>query len=113
MKMVKSLLKDVVETVMMEKVSIQNESELDDQDDEVEGELEDQDVEAEGELEDQDDEISPYLQARNERVAEIQAEFRRRYPEFGQDVRDLGISRKRKQGGPKFHMREPMARESI
>ena len=73
-KMVKSLLNDVVETAMMEKVSVQDESEL----------------------EDQDAKVSPYLQARNERVAEIQAEFRRRYPEFGQEVRDLGISRKRR-----------------
>ena len=83
--MVKSLLKDVVETAMMEKVSIQDEIELEDQDDEVESELEDQ-----------DDEVSPYLQARNERVAEIQEEFRRRYPEFGQEVQDMSISRKRR-----------------
>ena len=45
-----------------------------------------------GELE----EVDPRVRARNERVAMIQAEFRELFPNFEQEVRELGCSKKQK-----------------
>ena len=44
--------------------------------------------------EEQEHEESPYLRARDERVAEIQAEFRRQFPQFDKEVMELGVGRK-------------------
>ena len=44
--------------------------------------------------EEQDQEESPFLRARNERVAEINAEFRRQFPRFDEEVMELSVGRK-------------------
>ena len=48
-----------------------------------------------GEVEESGDEvISAHVKARNERVAEIQAEFQRLFPSFDREVQELGLGAK-------------------
>ena len=60
-----------------------------------------EEVEEQDEVEDENEEVSPYVRARDERVASIQAEFRRLYPSFGQEVRDLGLVMKKRKNPKK------------
>ena len=53
------------------------------------------------EVENENEEVSPYVRARDERVANIQAEFRRLYPSFGQEVGDLGLIKKKRKNPKK------------
>jgi hypothetical protein len=63
--------------------------------------------------EDETEEVSPHVKARDERVAAIQAEFRRLYPSFGQDVRDLGLTKKKRKNLQKISNVVAVSRRSM
>ena len=84
-KLVESLLRDILENVNSGK-------------DILDGGEDDDEQDSFG-ITDQDQSV--YVQMRNKRVAEIQAEFRKKFPNFDQDVRGLKVDRKKVRGRKK------------
>lgn len=80
-KLVESLLQDVIESVITD---VSKDSQNDEQE---EDEIEKNVNEIQGE--------SLYVQMRNRRVAEIQAAFREKFPNFEQEVRSLKVAKKK------------------
>ena len=104
--MISSLLSDLIwhldlEEDMGENLDEENHVENDGQDDQVEILVEESPVTREGSdsSDGQDEDISPYLRARNEHVAFVQAEFRKLYPTFGQEVLELKVKGRKRDGG--------------
>ena len=79
-KMVSDLLNDIIEEV--------------DNDKDVAEEDEIEEV-----LSDKEKKMSAYERMRNNRVAQIQAEFSQKFPNFGEEVQQLKVRKKKRAGG--------------
>ena len=70
--------------------------------------------ELEEELSDEEKELPAHVRMRNRRVADIQAEFKRKFPSFEEEVRQLKVRKKKKVGGVRkpTHKNETLRRSS-